>query len=245
MKHKNLIRSLFIGATALAMALSLTACGGGSKLSTEDASTCVQVELDATYKGEYSGFVDFYSNVTTEDARNQHNDNVEGEALIFLNNFGPESLTDPSEVVEASDMQLHRAKELYEKIYTKADYSIASSTKQDDGTFAVKVNIKPLNILHLLSDNAEAGFADFWTKFDAVDTDSMTEEEFTTWYENTFAREYYDTLLDLLEAQIDDMDYMEEKSIVIQVQQDEEDESLFFSQEDWSNLDYLIIDYNI
>ena len=244
MKHSSLTRRLFAGVMALAMTLSLTACGGGG-LSADDATQCVQVELDATYQGQYDGFVDFYSNVTTEDARKQHNDNVEGEALIFLDNFGPESLTDSSAVVEASDMQLHRAKELYEKIYAKAEYSIASTTKQDDGTFAVKVNIKPLNILHLLSDNAEAGFKDFWTKFDAVDTDSMSEEQFVSWYENTFAAEYYDTLLDLLEEQIDNMDYMEEKSIVIQVQQDEEDESLFFSQEDWSNLDYLIIDYNI
>ena len=103
-------------------------------------------------------------------------------------------------------MQLHRAKELYENIYAKADYSITSSTKQDDGTFAVKLAIKPINILHLLSDNIEAGFEEFQAKFGAVDVESMSDEEFETWYVETFSREYYDTLLDLLEEQIPNLD---------------------------------------
>ena len=50
-------------------------------------------------------------------------------------------------------------------------------------------------------------------------------------------------MLDLLEAQIPNIGYQDEKSIVIQVQQDE-DGSLFISNEDWQNLDALIIDYS-
>lgn len=239
---RNTIR---IPALALcgALLLSLCACGGKG-LSAEDASKCVQVELDATYKGQYDAFVDFYDNVTTQDARDQHDANVEGEAEIFLYGFGPDSLEDDGSSVDPSDMQLHRAKELYEKIYAKADYTVVSSTKQDDGTFAVKVTIRPMDILHLVSDNAEEGFAGFQEKFSAVDVTAMSEEELLTWYTDTYAAAYYDTLLDLLESQIDSIGYLDEKSIVIQVQQDEEDGALFFSDEDWSNLDNLIIDYN-
>ena len=51
-----------------------------------------------------------------------------------------------------------------------------------------------------------------------------------------------DTLLNILEEQIPDIGYKEEKSIVIQVQQDE-DGSLYISSEDLQNLDRLIIDY--
>ena len=126
---------------------------------------------------------------------------------------------------------------------SKADYTVVSSTKQDDGTFAVKVTIRPLDILHLVSDGIEEGFAGFWEKFEAVDTESMSDEEFESWYVDPFAKEYYDTALDLLESKIDEMGYMDEKSIVIQVQQSE-DGSLYFSDEDWVNLDNLIIDYN-
>ena len=141
-------------------------------------------------------------------------------------------------------MQAKRSRDLYKDIYAKADYTIASSSKQDDGTFAVKVNVKPMDIIKLVDDNFDAGFEAFWAKFDAVDTDSMSEEEFTNWYTNVFTPEYYDTLLDLLEEQIGNMGYLDEKNIVIQVQQSE-DESLFISNEDFSNLDWLIIDYNV
>lgn len=239
MKTNHRISTLIL---AGAMLLTLAACGGKG-LTTKDASKCVQVELDTTYKGVFDGFVDFYSNVTTQDARDQYDANIEAEAYNVMVGLGPESLDGSGSSVEPTDMQLHRAKELYGKIYAKADYSIASTTKQDDGTFAVKVNIKPLDILHLVSDNFEESFTAFFTKFEAVDTESMSDEELETWYVNTFSAEYYDTLLDLIESQIDSMGYLDEKSIVIQVQQSE-DGSLFFSDEDWINLDNLIIDYN-
>lgn len=233
------IPALLLAATLL---LSLSACGEKG-MTTEDASKCVQVELDATYKGQFQGFVEFYSNVTTEDAKSQYDANLEGESKVLLLGLGPESPDGSGDTVEPTEMQLHRAKELYKKIYAKADYTVASSTKQDDGTFAVKVTIRPMDILHLVSDNTEEGFADFMTKFSAVDTDSMTDAEFVAWYTNTFAKEYYDTVLDILESQIDSIGYLDEKSIVIQVQKDEE--GLYFSNEDWQNLDNLIIDYNL
>ncbi len=240
---KTVRTKIFAMALTGAMLLSLAACGAGKGMSTEEASECVQVELDTTYKGQFQGFVDFYSNVTTDDAKSQYDANVEGEAYAFLYGLGPQALDDSGDSVEPTEMQLHEVKELYKKIYAKADYTVVSSTKQDDGTFAVKVTIRPLDILHLVSDGIEEGFAGFWEKFEAVDTESMSDEEFESWYVDPFAKEYYDTALDLLESKIDEMGYMDEKSIVIQVQQSE-DGSLYFSDEDWVNLDNLIIDYN-
>lgn len=226
-----------------AMILTLASCRT-SGLTTEDASKCVQVEMDATYKGEFKEFMDFYSNVTTEDAKAQYDAKIEYEAGYFMEMYGVPSVEDTSLILEPSEMQAKRSRDLYKDIYAKADYTIASSSKQDDGTFAVKVNVKPMDIIKLVDDNFDAGFEAFWAKFDAVDTDSMSEEEFTNWYTNVFAPEYYDTLLDLLEEQIGNMGYLDEKNIVIQVQQSE-DESLFISNEDFSNLDWLIIDYNV
>lgn len=241
-KHSKHILALAL--TAL-LALGLTACrdtSGG--ITADDAKKCVQVEMDTTYKGDFTGFVDFYSNVTTSDAREQYDANVEGEALLFLDGMGVPSLENQNENLPASDLQVHRAKELYEQIYAKSDYSIVSSSKQDDGTFAVKVTIKPLDVFDLLNEDYESGFEAFWTKFNAVDTDSMSDEEFATWYTETFAKEYYDTLLNLLEEQIPDIGYKTSKDIVIQVQQSE-DGSLYISNEDLQNLDRLIIDYTL
>lgn len=243
MEKTHFGRRLLTGALAFVMTMTLASCGGGKGLTTEDASKCVQVEMDTTYKGSFSGFVDFYSNVTTDDAKEQYNAKIEYEAGYFMEAYGVPSLDDESEAVEPSDLQAYRAREFYKNIYSRADYAIVSSSKQDDGTFAVKVNVRPLDIIKLVEDNWEDGFEAFWTKFDAVDTQSMSDEEFENWYTNVFASEYYDTLLDLLEAQLPKMGYLDEKSIVVQVQQTE-DESLFISNEDLGNLDWLIIDYN-
>ena len=120
---------------------------------------------------------------------------------------------------------------------------MASASKQDDGTFSVKVNIKPINILTLVMDNMESHFADFTAKYDALDLDSMSDEEFLNWYRTVYAPDYYDTLLDLLEAQIPNIGYEDERSIVIQVQQSE-DGSLYISTDDLRNLDNLIMDYS-
>lgn len=242
--RKTIAKRVSALALAGAMTLSLGACSGG--MTTDDASKCVQVELDATYKGEFSGFVDFYSNVTTDDAKSQYDANVEGEVGNFLSMYGMPTVEDSNTLQEFSDMQMHRAKQLYQQIYAKSDYTITSSSKQDDGTFAVKVNIKPMNIIKLVDDNYDEGFAEFDAKFDAIkeEVQAMSDEEFATWYTDTYVREYYDTLLDVLEEQIPNIDYLEEKSIVIQVQQSE-DGALMITNEDFGNLDWLMIDYNM
>lgn len=223
-------------ALTLLLLFSLTACGNG--ISTMDAAQCVQVELDATYKGQFDGFVDFYNNVTREDARTQYQNNTSGEAYNMIMALGMEDFE--GETIEPSELQLHRATELYEEIYAKSDYTVVSS-KQSDGTFAVKVTVRPMDVFQLFSENIDEGFSDFYAKYDAVDTESMTDEEFETWYLEAFVPDYYDTLLDVLEAQIPNIGYLDEKSIVIQVIVS--DEGLSFTQEDWYNLDELIIDY--
>lgn len=231
---------------ALVLALALTGCEekpGKDSLSTDDASRCVQVELDATYKGQFDGFLDFYSNVTKNDARDQYNSNIEYEANYFLHLYGMTDPEDNTAVVEPTEMQLATAEKLYKDIYAKADYSVMSSNKQDDGSYAVRVVIKPMDIIHLVDDNFDDHFADFIAKFDAVDVSEFSQDELLDWYRNTYSREYYDVLLDLLEQQIPNIGYGDEKSVVVQVLQDEEN-ALSINSDDMGNLDWAIIDYN-
>ena len=243
MKKMTFPKRILSLSLAVLMTLGLTGCRGGDKISTDDAKKCVQVEMDTTYKGDFSGFVDFYSNVTTSDAKEQYDSKIESEAAYFMNLYGVPSPEDRNTALTPSDLQLYRARELYKQIYSRADYTIVSSSKQDDGTYAVKVTVRPLDIIKLVDDNFDAGFEAFWAKFDAVDVDAMTDDEYIDWYTNVLAPEYYDTRLDVLEDQVPDMGTLAEKDIVIQVQL-AEDESLFISNEDFSNLDWLIIDYN-
>ena len=249
MKKTALFKRIAALSLCALMSLSLAACRdpNGSGLNTKDAQECVQVEMDTTYKGDFAGFVKFYSNVSTSDAKEQYDYNIEGETNFLLYSLGPTSLEDSSTSMDPSAMQLHRAKELYKSIYAKSDYSIVSSSKQDDGTFAVKVTVRPIDLLTALYDNWAEYFDPFWEKFDSDQMneylDGLTDEEFYDWYATVYAPEYYDTLLDLLEATIPNLGYKGEKSIVVQVQQSE-DGSLYISNEDWQNLDDLIIDYS-
>lgn len=228
---------------ALAMMFSLTACDDGG-LSKEDATKCIQVEMDTTYKGEFDGFLEYYSNVTKSDALDQYTANLEGEATNFLYMYGLEDPEDPSSYLLPSDELFARAKDIYMDIYAKASYEVKPAVKQDDGTLAVKVVIKPIDILSQVDDDFESYFADFVARYEEVDPETMSDEEFLDWYVNTYAEDYYTTLIDLLESKVPTIGYLDEKSIVIQVEMDE-DSNIIITDEDWMNLDKLIIDYNL
>ncbi len=231
-------------AMAAAMVFTLAGCDDGG-LSTDDATTCVQVELDTTYKGEFDGFLDFYSNVDASDAREQYSYQMEWAAQQYLYMYGLTDPEDTSSTLEADEMTTARAEDLFADIYAKSNYEVVSATKQDDGTFSVKLLVRPIDVIVQLDDSIEEFMDEFYTQFDNVDTDAMTDEEFVEWYTGAYADRYYEAILDLLESKIDGIDYGEEKSIVIQVQQDPEDESLFISAEDLNNLDDLILDWNL
>ena len=241
-KMKTACKSLLALGMALSMLFALTACDDGG-LSKEDASKCIQVEMDTTYKGEFDGFLDYYSNMTKSDALDQYTNNLTGEVSNFLYMFG---LDDPNGVeayLSPSDGLVSRAEELYKEIYAKSSYEVQPATKQDDGTYAVKVVVQPIDILHQVYEASETYFADFFARYEEVDTDSMSEEEAMDWFVNTYAEDYYATLIDLLESKVPTIGYLDDKSIVIQVDMDDE-YNVLVTDEDWMTLDKLIIDRN-
>ena len=237
-------KSLLALTMALAMVFALTACDDGG-LSKEDASKCVQVEMDCTYKGEFDGFLEYYSNVTKSDAQDQYIANLDGEVNFFLSPamYGLEDPEDPNSYLSPSDALYARAEDIYKEIYAKSSYTIQPAAKQDDGTYAVKVVVQPIDIISQVNDDFDAHFTDFIARYEDVDAESMSEEEFLDWYVNTYAEDYYTTLLDLLESKVPTIGYLDDKSIVIQVDMGDES-NIIITQEDWSNLDNLIIDYN-
>ena len=107
----------------------------------------------------------------------------------------------------------------------------------------MKVVVQPIDILHQVYEASETYFADFFARYEDVDTDSMSEEEAMDWFVNTYAEDYYATLIDLLESKVPTIGYLDDKSIVIQVDMDDE-YNVLVTDEDWMNLDKLIIDRN-
>lgn len=229
---------------ALGMAVSLTACGGGG-LSSFDATKYVQGILDENYLGKYDD--DFLEMVdsTASEAEEIYAHNLEQESNYFASVFGIEDMSGDT---------LDATMELYRKIYANSKYTVDPATKQDDDTFSVKVTVEPIDVFHLVADEfakldgdggditspAVKAFSD---KYMDIDVNTMTDEQYET-YLADFETDWTQMILDLTEEKLPDSGYLDAKSILIQVTKDE-DGIWGIPDEDFQNLDWLIIDYNI
>ena len=141
--NKKLLKRMVAGALSLCLLGALTACGGG--LTEKDAETYIKGHLDAYYLGTYAQeYIELVEDMTEDDAKEMHRDNVEWEAEYLLQEF--------MEVDYPTDEMAQRAEELIEEVYSKAQYKVGSGSKTKDGDFVVEVAVSPLEVLSLLTE---------------------------------------------------------------------------------------------
>lgn len=235
---KKICKNLAALGLVLAMGLSLTACdnisaimGGGGI----DAVAYIQGQLDEMYLGKFDPEYLKMVEIDEAEAQETYDNNVAVESDFFIDYF---------EIEYPTDEYKARLAGIYKEIYKKADYTVVSSAKQDDGSYSVKVTVRPMDIIHQFNEAAPAAVEEFNARYEDVDTDAMTDEEFDDWYQNTYDVDYQNTLADLLESLVPSIGYLEEKSIAVQIEEDPADGYLAINDESLSNLDALIIDYN-
>ena len=202
----------------------LTACGGGG-LTEKDAETYVKGHLDAAYLGVYDkAYIDLVEDLTEDDARELHENNVADETEYYLLDF-LEIDYPTGEIVE-------RAEEVMEKIYAKSKYTVGTGSKTKDGDFVVEVTVSPLDLYNLLTDD------DY---FDALDQAGFDEAETEEEYEAVDAV-YGPLILDLLEERLDSVTYGKDQIIMLQLKKDSEG---YYSLVDtgMQNVDQVILDY--
>lgn len=210
----------------LTMALTLCACGGNSMATR--ATQLVQGNMDELYldkaDADYLAMVDS----TAEESHQDYLDGLEVEAEIFAYYFEISNLTDDlkDEIVE-----------LYKEIYSKAKYSVGDATKLDESTYAVKLVVSPLNIFDLVTEDLYDATEAFTEKYDGVDIDAMSDEEF-----NAYDREWAEIIINLCWEKLPDMGYMDEKSMAVQVTLDD-DGYWSIHEDDFYSMDELIIYY--
>lgn len=190
-------------ALSLCLAGTLAACGGG--LTEKDAETYVKGHLDAAYLGVYDkAYIDLVEDMTEADAKELHENNVSDEAELYLLDF--------LEVDYPTDEINDRAKEVMEKLYAKAKYTVGTGSKTKDGDFVVEVTVSPIDLYNLLTQD------DF---FDALDQagfdDAETEEELEA-VDAVFGL----LILDTLEDKLDQVEYGEDQIIMLQLKKDDE-----------------------
>ena len=162
-----------------------------------------------------------------EEAREAYENSVGVEADFLIG-----SLMDNAPTEE----QRQELIDLYKEIYSHASYSVDSATEIDETTYGVKVTVAPIDIFHQLMDEVSSGAA--FTEFNAQYPDTMDDDQY---YEYEIA--WFQLVLDTLEGLIPSLGYLEEQSLVVQVTLGE-DNYWSLNEDDFSNLDWLIIDYN-
>lgn len=195
-------KKVLSAALVLCLLGSLAACGGG--LTEKDAETYVKGHLDAAYLGSYSkDYIDLVEDMSEEDAKEMHQQNVEDETYFLLTFLEVEYPTD--EITE-------RAEEIMDRIYAKSKYTVGTGSKTKDGDFVVEVTVSPIDLYNLLTED------DF---FDALDRAGFEGDETPEEMEAVDAV-FGMLILDALESKLDDIEYGKDQTIMLQLKPDEE-----------------------
>ena len=215
--------------TALALSLALTiplaACGGG--LSPDDAAAYIQGVLDVNYKGIYDPAYLEMVDSSEEEAQETYENSIAVEADFLIASFMDN---------EPTEEQRQELIEIYKEIYAKASYTVDTATEIDDTTYGVKVTVEPIDVFHQLMDEISGG--DTFAAFNAQYPDTMDDAQY---YEYEIA--WFQLVLDTLRELIPSLGYLEEQSLVVQVSLGD-DNYWSLNDDDFNNLDWLIIDYN-
>ncbi len=219
------MKKLGLAALLLAAALALSACGGPAAAM---ASRLVKGNLDAVYFGtaeeDYLALVDS----SAAEIEAMYEQGMEVEAQAFALYYGVDYLTD-----ELTD----ELADMYKQIYQSARYEVGTASEMADGSYGVPVRVWPLDIIQLVNERAGAYLDEYNSQFTDEQVAAMTEEEYQA-YDTGWARAIIQCCLDSLP----DMGYMEERSMVIQVMQDE-DGLWNIYRDDFVSLDEAIIYY--
>ena len=220
---KNLKRSAAL-LLAAALVFAMTACRSFS----EDMTTLVRGNLDELYLGQYDADYIKLVRTTEEDCEKDYLDGLELEAEFFASYFQIENLTDDlkAEIVE-----------LYKELYSHSEFTVGEASKLDDSTYAVKVEIAPINIVNLIDENWEEGMADFYEKYADQDPSEMTDEEY-----NAFDADWAHGILQLFRDQLPEIGHMDAESIAVQVVKND-DGVWRIADSDMGKIDELIIYY--
>lgn len=210
--------------TAVALCLCLSACGSFS----DTVKTLVQGNLDEIYLGKAD---EAYLKLVKSDeksAQEAYIGGLETEAEFFVNYFDIEYPTEEliDEIVE-----------LYKQIYAHSKYIVNEPAKLDDNTYAVKVQIWPIDVFQLVAANFNEGMDAFFAKYEQVDTDSLSDEEYAQ-----FDLDWAHAIIALVYEQLPNMGYLDEQSIAIQVAKNDEGVWMI-TDNDMSSIDTAVIYY--
>lgn len=200
---------------------------GGCSLfgvSASDIKTLVQGNLDVIYLDQPAAAYLKLVSSTEEEAHQDYEDGVWSEV-----DFVAECFEIELDVCEDSVSQ--RLFDLLSTVYDSSKYTVGAAEKTADG-YTVEVTIEPIDIFErMLEEDYDAAYEEIWM---AYDFSNATEEE----YETTWAQ----FILDLLEARLDKIGYVDPVTVSVHVEKN--DEGYYtMNDDDFYKVDWYIIYY--
>ncbi len=222
-------------ALALALALPLSGCGRGSSsdagqaITEFDAEMYVDGFLKENYLGEFDPDYLALVGSTEEDAKLVYEDSIDSEVNFFLYNLY--NIEYPTEEYRKE------LGELYKEIYAHTKYTITSVDELEDGTFAVKVDVEPIDIVQQVDSDWDKSMKEFFEEYPTEVVNAMDDEAY-----EEFDKAWADQLMKLYKEKLPEIGNLTAKSVVVQIQQSQTG-AYSVTAESFRQLDDAIIDY--
>lgn len=189
-----------------------------------DPSTYVQASLDAIYKGDFTTYLEMVD-ISQEKAQQNYEEGYKSEADIFAQRYNIKSL---------SDGIREQIEQLYQYLYSKVDYTVGENQKTEDG-YSVDVTIRPITFFAA----EQQKITDYSNQFNA----DVLNGAYNDLPEQQFEDVYALGLLDIFNADKENISYGDEQILSINVQKDKENNSYFINTTDLFKLQQAVIVY--
>ncbi len=181
-------------ATAVLMALVLTACSGGF-----DATKYVNGVLKNIYLGDSTDYRDLVE-ISEEEAYQEYEQGIEVEADFFLQYYGLDSV---------SDGVYQQITDMYKEIYSHSKFEVKEAVKNEDD-YNVEVLISPIDIIV----NSEDDITDAVNEFiETANPDDYADEAAVN---DALAQ----LVIDVIKGNMSNLGYQDQKSIIVKVEKD-------------------------
>ena len=242
MEWRKITRAAIAVVLVLSVLMCVTSCGL-LPISTGETTVTLLVRgnLDALYLGEFD---DDYLKLIDSDEETELQTYMEGIMMTaeyfawywgIIDTDADESLADLDEKLQQDIIDLCVA------ISDQVKYEVQPAAKQKDGSYTVKVLITPVTIMEEACEVYDKGsyrpLEDYLKKSQNADWDNMSSKEY--W---AMTNEYGQIIVDMVSGLLPELSYGEQKSMVIQVNEDE-DGYLQMNGDDLAVFDSYVIPY--
>ncbi len=242
MKHMKISCVAIAVVLVLSMLMCVTSCGLlPTSIGETTVTLLVRGNLDALYLGEFD---DDYLELVDSNEQEEQEFYMEGitmDAEYFAWYWGIIDI-DADESFDDLDEKLQQnIIDLYIKISDQVKYEVEPAAKQKDGSYTVKVLITPVMIMEQACEVYDKGsykpLEDYLQKSQNADWGNMSSKEY--W---AMTNEYGQIIVDMVSSLLPELSYGEQKSMVMQVDEDE-DGYLQMNEDDLGVFDSYVIMY--